>query len=144
HQQHRQQLDTQPQTYDALLAQNSHLRTRVSELEVINGLFRGRVGELELSEQEARRAERRGEEEIRRLRAELEAATEGSAEEARRRGVEGLEGAEDGPRRKRARTEKEREMDEEYPDRGKIFVEDEMGEVWVGSVRGGKSNYMMP
>ncbi|KAK1064318.1 GATA zinc finger protein 3 [Friedmanniomyces endolithicus] len=142
HQQHQRQLEIQPQTYDALLAQNSHLRTRVSELEVINGLFRGRVGELETSEQEARRAERRGEEEIRRLRAELEAATEGRAEEARRR-TEELEGGEDGPRRKKVRVEEEEE-EGRYADRGKIFVEDELGGVWVGSVRGGKSNYMMP
>ncbi|KAK0249700.1 hypothetical protein B0A54_03411 [Friedmanniomyces endolithicus] len=162
HQHQHQQphpLETPPQTYDALLAQNSHLRTRVSELEVINGLFRGRVGELEASEQEARRAERRGEEEIRRLRAELEAAVEGRGEEARRR-IEELEGGEDGPRRKRVRVEEEEEegrrkrvrveeerrMDDEYPDRGKIFVEDELGAVWVGLARerGGKSNYMMP
>jgi GATA-binding protein len=33
------------------------LKTRVSELEVINDLFRGRVAELEASEQEARRQE---------------------------------------------------------------------------------------
>ncbi|KAK0890285.1 GATA zinc finger protein 3 [Friedmanniomyces endolithicus] len=161
HQQHQQQhtLETPPQTYDALLAQNSHLRTRVSELEVINGLFRGRVGELEASEQEARRAERRGEEEIRRLRADLESAEE-RAEEARRR-IEELEGGGEGPRRKRVRVEEEEEevgrrkrvrmdeerrMDEEYPDRGKIFVEDELGGVWVGLARerGGKSNFMMP
>lgn len=36
---------------------SSHLKTRVSELEVINDLFRGRVAELEQSEQEARRGE---------------------------------------------------------------------------------------
>ncbi|KAK4964890.1 hypothetical protein LTR28_003576, partial [Elasticomyces elasticus] len=41
----------------ALHAQNAHLKTRVSELEVINDLFRGRVAELEQSELEARRAE---------------------------------------------------------------------------------------
>ncbi|KAK1068793.1 GATA zinc finger protein 3 [Friedmanniomyces endolithicus] len=143
HQQHQQQQlePTPPHTYDALLAQNSHLRTRVSELEVINGLSRGRVGELEASEQEARRAERRGEEEIRRLRAEVEAAVEGRAEEARRR-IEELEGGEDGPRRKKVRVEEEEEG--RYADRGKIFVEDKLGGVWVGSVRGGKSNYVMP
>lgn len=36
-----------PHTYDALLAANSSLRTRVNELEVINDLFRGRVAQLE-------------------------------------------------------------------------------------------------
>ncbi|MCJ1338323.1 hypothetical protein MMC09_003610 [Bachmanniomyces sp. S44760] len=36
-----------PQTYDGLLQANNTLKTRVSELEVINDLFRGRVTELE-------------------------------------------------------------------------------------------------
>lgn len=36
-----------PRTYEALLAANTALRTRVSELEVINDLFRERVAELE-------------------------------------------------------------------------------------------------
>ena len=36
-----------PHTYEALLAANASLRTRVTELEVINDLFRGRVAELE-------------------------------------------------------------------------------------------------
>jgi GATA-binding protein len=38
-------------------AESTALKTRVSELEVINDLFRGRVAELEASEQEARRQE---------------------------------------------------------------------------------------
>lgn len=63
-----------PQTYDVVCSQNSHLRTRVSELEVINDLFRGRVGELENSEQDARRAEHAKGEENKRLRADLETA----------------------------------------------------------------------
>ncbi|KAF9890719.1 hypothetical protein FE257_005585 [Aspergillus nanangensis] len=46
-----------PQTYEGLLAANTSLKTRVSELEVINGLFRGRVTELEQSDAGARRAE---------------------------------------------------------------------------------------
>jgi GATA-binding protein, other eukaryote len=46
-----------PQTYEALLAANTSLKTRVSELEVINGLFRGRVAELEQSDATARRSE---------------------------------------------------------------------------------------
>ncbi len=45
-----------PLSYDALLAANNVLKTRVSELEVINGLFRGRVAELERCEEEAQRA----------------------------------------------------------------------------------------
>ena len=35
-----------PQTYEQLIAQNAAFKTRVSELEVINELFRGRVTEL--------------------------------------------------------------------------------------------------
>ncbi|KAF1345279.1 hypothetical protein BDV97DRAFT_360763 [Delphinella strobiligena] len=42
-------------TYADSAANSSHLKTRVSELEVINDLFRGRVAELEQSEQAARR-----------------------------------------------------------------------------------------
>lgn len=46
-----------PQTYERLLAANTKLNTRVSELEVINELFRGRVAELEQSDATARRSE---------------------------------------------------------------------------------------
>ncbi|CAL5868162.1 uncharacterized protein PFLUO_LOCUS2386 [Penicillium psychrofluorescens] len=46
-----------PQTYESLLAINTSLKTRVSELELINGLFRGRVAELEQSDANARRSE---------------------------------------------------------------------------------------
>ncbi len=46
-----------PHSYEQLLATNTTLKTRVSELEVINDLFRGRVAELEASEGEARRAQ---------------------------------------------------------------------------------------
>ncbi|KAL3474927.1 hypothetical protein BJX99DRAFT_230559 [Aspergillus californicus] len=46
-----------PQTYEDLLAANTSLKTRVSELELINGLFRGRVTELEQSDATARRSE---------------------------------------------------------------------------------------
>lgn len=63
-----------PQTFDALQAQHAHLRTRVSELEVINDLFRGRVAELEHGEQEARRAERMKDEEVERYKADLDTA----------------------------------------------------------------------
>lgn len=41
--------------YSESVTNSSHLKTRVSELEVINDLFRGRVAELEQSEQAARR-----------------------------------------------------------------------------------------
>jgi GATA-binding protein, other eukaryote len=46
-----------PQTYEQLIAANASLKTRVSELEVINELFRGRVTQLEQDEQNARRGE---------------------------------------------------------------------------------------
>jgi GATA-binding protein len=62
-----------PQSYDAVVAQNNALRTRVNELEVINDLFRGRVNELETSEQEARR-------EVEALKREIESLKRGSAE----------------------------------------------------------------
>lgn len=45
------------QTPEQLIAENSSLRTRVSELEVINELFRGRVNQLEQDEGNARRGE---------------------------------------------------------------------------------------
>ena len=95
------QLET-PQTHEALLQQNRDLRTRVSELEVINGLFRGRVGELENSEQEARRAEKIKDEEIARLRSELEEAGRRIAE-LRKRTAEGGEDDDGQDSRKRAR-----------------------------------------
>lgn len=89
-----------PQTYDGVMAQNSHLRTRVSELEVINDLFRGRVGELETSEQEARREANAKREENERLQSDLH---------TERRKIEDLQKrlaefeAEAGPARKRSR-----------------------------------------
>ncbi|KAF2127731.1 GATA type zinc finger protein Asd4 [Dothidotthia symphoricarpi CBS 119687] len=43
-----------PLPYDTLAAQNTALKTRVSEMELINDLFRTRVNELEQSEQAAR------------------------------------------------------------------------------------------
>ncbi|KAI9797847.1 MAG: hypothetical protein M1825_005688 [Sarcosagium campestre] len=55
------------QSYEALLASNTALKTRVSELEVINGLYRGRVTELE-NEANARRTEQARSESEERLR----------------------------------------------------------------------------
>lgn len=46
-----------PQTYEGLLQANTTLKTRVSELEVINDLFRGTVAQLEQSDANARRNE---------------------------------------------------------------------------------------
>jgi GATA-binding protein len=64
-----------PQSFDAVVAQNNTLRTRVNELEVINDLFRGRVTELETSEQDARR-------EVEVLKREVESLKRGNAERA--------------------------------------------------------------
>lgn len=81
-----------PLPYDTLAAQNTALKTRVSELEVINDLFRGRVGELESSEQAARETESR-------LRVELEEVKQREADLKRR--LEELEG--EGPKHKKMR-----------------------------------------
>lgn len=87
------------QSYEELVHQNNTLRTRVSELEVINDLFRGRVSELESSEQNART---KGDD-TQRLIAELAAANARAAElESRLREI-----GEEGPVRKKARTEEE-------------------------------------
>ncbi|KAI9695701.1 MAG: hypothetical protein M1820_008464 [Bogoriella megaspora] len=61
-----------PQGYDAIVSLNTSLKTRVSELEVINDLFRGRVAELEKSEREVRQAEEGSRAEIEMLRNEVE------------------------------------------------------------------------
>lgn len=66
-----------PQTYEGLLAANTSLKTRVSELEVINELFRGRVAELEQSDATARRSEM--------IARDSEARTRRSLEESQRR-----------------------------------------------------------
>lgn len=50
------QLESSP-TFESLLALNTTLKTRVSELEFVNELFRGRVTELEQSDASARRSE---------------------------------------------------------------------------------------
>lgn len=61
-----------PQTYEQLIAANSSLKTRVSEFEVINELFRGRVTQLEQDEANARRGEEMRRESERNLRLHLE------------------------------------------------------------------------
>ena len=61
-------------SYSALQLENGHFRTRVSELEVIQELFRGRVEELERNEQDTQQAGIQRDAEIQRLRADLETA----------------------------------------------------------------------
>ncbi|KAK2040270.1 hypothetical protein LZ31DRAFT_49214 [Colletotrichum somersetense] len=46
-----------PQTHEQLIATNSALKTRVSELELINELFRGRLSQMEQDEASARRGQ---------------------------------------------------------------------------------------
>lgn len=104
-----------PQTYDGLLQFNTTLKTRVSELEVINDLFRGRVNELEQSDANARRAETMQQESETQLRQLLE-QTQARENELKRqveeleREVADLRGPE--PRAKRQRVSN----DSEYPD----------------------------
>lgn len=81
-----------PLPYDALAAQNTALKTRVSEMEFINDLFRNRVSELEQSEQSARQTETQ-------LKQELEEAKQREADLKRR--LDEFEG--DSPRHKRMR-----------------------------------------
>jgi len=68
------QLEPQPPTLDSLIGENNKLKTRVAELELVNDLFRGRVGELENSEANARRSEISRREVESHLRYSLEAA----------------------------------------------------------------------
>ncbi|RMY11279.1 hypothetical protein D0867_08130, partial [Hortaea werneckii] len=119
-----------PQTYDGLMGQNSHLRTRVSELEVINDLFRGRVGELENSEQEARREANSKREENERLKSDIETERR-KVEDLQKRMAE-LEG-EGSPARKRARVSD----DNKAPERPSESSE-------VPDSKPGSSNFMMP
>jgi GATA-binding protein len=95
-----------PQTYEGLMALNTSLKTRVSELEVINELFKGRVSELEQSDANSRRAEMLVRESENRLRRTLEETYR--REEDLKRRVEELE---------KELREKERDGDEGH--RGK-------------------------
>lgn len=61
-------------SYDALLVQNTSLRIRVSELEVINDLFKGRVSELEQAEKIAKQSEQSMHDELQHSRNELQQA----------------------------------------------------------------------
>lgn len=69
-----------PQTHEQLIAHNSSLKTRVSELEVINELFRGRLSQLEQQEAAARRGQEVAALEQAQLRSQLEASQESEAQ----------------------------------------------------------------
>ncbi|KAF7546979.1 hypothetical protein G7Z17_g8044 [Cylindrodendrum hubeiense] len=68
-----------PQTQEQLIAHNSSLKTRVSELELINELFRGRLGQLEKQEAAARRGQEVAGVEQTQLRSQLEATQDSEA-----------------------------------------------------------------
>lgn len=63
-----------PQSQEQLIAHNSSLKTRVSELEVINELFRGRLSQLEQQEAAARHGQVLAGAEQSQLRTQLETA----------------------------------------------------------------------
>ncbi|EFY86849.1 hypothetical protein J3459_010250 [Metarhizium acridum] len=65
-----------PQTHEQLIAHNSSLKTRVSELEVINELFRGRLSQLEQQEAAARHGQEVAGVEQTQLRTQLDASQE--------------------------------------------------------------------
>ncbi|CAM1511474.1 Fc.00g089870.m01.CDS01 [Cosmosporella sp. VM-42] len=69
-----------PQTHEQLIAHNSSLKTRVSELEVINELFRGRLSQLEQQEAAARRGQEVAGVEQSQLRSQLEQSQENEAQ----------------------------------------------------------------
>lgn len=104
-----------PLTYDGLLQSNTTLKTRVSELEVINDLFRGRVDELEQNDANARRtaAMQQGSENHFRQLFEQSQARENELKrqvEELEREVVDLRGPEPGAKRRRVSD------DSEYPD----------------------------
>ncbi|KAK4099334.1 hypothetical protein N658DRAFT_430060 [Parathielavia hyrcaniae] len=69
-----------PQTHEQLLATNASLKTRVSELEVIQELYRGRIQQLE-QEEVNRQAQEQGKSEAEeQLRAQLGAVSESQAQ----------------------------------------------------------------
>lgn len=65
-----------PQTHEQLIAHNSSLKTRVSELDLINELFRGRLSQLEQQEAAARRGQEVACVEQTQLRTKLDASEE--------------------------------------------------------------------
>ncbi|KAF4459169.1 GATA type zinc finger asd-4 [Fusarium albosuccineum] len=69
-----------PQTHEQLIAHNSSLKTRVSELEVIIELFRGRLSQLEQQEAAARSGQQVAGAEQTQLRSQLDATRESEAQ----------------------------------------------------------------
>jgi GATA-binding protein len=69
-----------PQTHEQLLATNSSLKTRVSELEVIQELYRGRIQQLEQEEANRQAQEKNKSEAEIQLRSQLDAMNEAHAQ----------------------------------------------------------------
>ncbi|KAK2071770.1 hypothetical protein P8C59_006167 [Phyllachora maydis] len=69
-----------PQTSESLLAANASLKTRVSELEVIQELYRSRLAELEQGEANSRQAQEMSDKTEVQLRAQLDTVTESEAQ----------------------------------------------------------------
>jgi GATA-binding protein len=69
-----------PQTHEQLLAANSSLKTRVSELEVIQELYRGRIQQLEHEEANRQAQEKSNSDAEVQLRAQLDAMNESHAQ----------------------------------------------------------------
>lgn len=65
-----------PQTHESLIAANASLKTRVSELEVIQELYRGRLEQLETDEVNTRQAQELSGKTEAQLRSQVEAATQ--------------------------------------------------------------------
>lgn len=82
--------------------ETQRLNTRISELEVINDLFRGRVAQLEQAERDARAEARSKDEEMQRSRSDLETANARVAE-LQKRVAELESGQQASPARKRTR-----------------------------------------
>lgn len=69
-----------PLTHEQLIANNSSLKTRVAELELIHELFRGRLLQLEQQEASARKGQEDTGTELSSLRSQLEASKQSEAQ----------------------------------------------------------------
>lgn len=100
-----------PQTHEQLIAANSSLKTRVSELEVINELYRGRLTQLETDQQTSEDYRHQAE-----LAVKSEANERALREEAQRRHEEIQRHLEDSHRRENILKRRLDEMEQELKD----------------------------
>ena len=73
-----------PQTYDGLIQVNNSLKTRVNELEVINGLYAAEVSQLRMTLEQTQQRENDMKRQIEELEHELDELREGSEPRAKR------------------------------------------------------------